>query len=297
MSQHGIQPERILFIVNPISGRGKHDQPERLIRRYLDSSRYVYRIVLSEYPGHAVILAQEAVQEGTDIIVAVGGDGTVNEVGRNLVGSKSVLGIIPTGSGNGLARHLGIPRDMHKAIEIINRGKRRTIDTGSLNGRIFLNIAGAGFDAHVARKFSMVMHRGFFSYFRIVVASFRKYRGKNFKLVIDGVPLIKKAFLVSFANSSQFGNNVSIDGHASIDDGLLDVCIVKKIPFWKMMVLAPLLFLRRFDRTPYVEIIRAKEISVKRKKRRYVHLDGDPVREKKCFTVSVHPLSLHVIVP
>ncbi|MFH1160647.1 MAG: diacylglycerol kinase family protein [bacterium] len=292
-----IQTKKILFIVNPVSGTGRQKRFEKRIDKFLDKSRYTYKIAFSDYPGHAIELSRQAMQENTDIVVAVGGDGTVNEVGRSLVGTESALAIIPTGSGNGLARHLGIPMSFRRSLEIVNRGKIRNIDTGSLNGRVFLNIAGVGFDAHIARKFDQTQRRGFFTYFHIATSSYKKYKPKKYKLIVDGTPVKRKAFMISFANSSQFGNNASIDGRAKIDDGLLDVCIVKKLPFWKVIILSPLLFVKKFERTPYVEIIQAKEISVEREKGRYIHLDGDPVQQGKSFTVLIHPLSLHIIVP
>ncbi len=289
--------EKILFIVNPVSGSGRQKRIGGLIERYLDKSRYQSRIHFTERKGHAIELAKAAVAEGVTVVVAVGGDGTVNEVGQGLVGSKTALAIIPTGSGNGLARHLKIPRNFRKALGIINQGKRYTIDTATLNGSFFVNVAGVGFDAHVARKFEKTTQRGFLSYFSISTSAYTRYRPKKYTITVDGNVFIRRALMVSFANSSQFGNNTTIAPKATLDDGLIDVCILRKLPFWKITLLSPLVFTKQFDKTPYLEIIQGKEVTVTRKKGKYIHLDGDPVKEGRSFAVKVHPLSLQVIVP
>ncbi|MBL7137372.1 MAG: diacylglycerol kinase family lipid kinase [Bacteroidales bacterium] len=289
--------ERILFVVNPVSGSGRQKKIGKVVEKYLDNSRFSYEVLFTEEKGHASRLAREAVEEGASVVVAVGGDGTVNEVGQGLVGTDTALAIIPTGSGNGLARHLRLPLNFRKAIRIINQGNRQKIDTATLNGALFVNMAGVGFDAHVARKFEQATGRGFFSYFSISTVSYRKYKPKKYKITIDGKVVRRRALLISFANSSQFGNNTTIAPNASLDDGFIDVCIVRKLPFWKIILLSPLVFTRKFDKTPYLEIIRAREVIVKRKKGKYIHLDGDPRKEGKTLTVKVHPLSLQVIVP
>lgn len=297
MKEPGIHRKRLLFVINPVSGSGKQRSIEEAVHAYLDHSVYSYKIKYSEYKGHASELATQAIEEGVDVVVAVGGDGTVNEISRNLVGTSIALAVIPTGSGNGLARHLGLPMQLKRAIEIINRGRTRKIDTATLNGHFFLNMAGVGFDAHIARQFDKSPQRGFLSYFRLATRSYRDYKPRRYTIMVDGVEVKRRALMISFANSSQFGNNTSVDPGAEIDDGLIDVCIVRKLPFWKVTLLSPLLFLKKFDKTPYVEIIKAKQVIVKRKRGKYIHLDGDPEKEKKSFEIRVHPLSLHVIIP
>ncbi|MFH1296676.1 MAG: diacylglycerol kinase family protein [Bacteroidota bacterium] len=289
--------ERVVFIVNPVSGSKRQKRIEEVVDKYLDKSRFSYKVLFTEEKGHASQIARQAVKEGASIVVAVGGDGTVNEVGQGLVGKDTALSIIPTGSGNGLARHLRLPLDFRKAIGIINQGKRQKIDTATLNGALFLNMAGVGFDAHVARKFEQASVRGFFSYFYISTSSYRKYKPKKYKILINGRVVKRRALLISFANSSQFGNNATIAPMASLEDGLIDVCILRKLPFWKIILLSPLVFNRKFYQTSYLEIIKAREVIVKRKKGKYIHLDGDPMIERKTLTVKVHPLSLQVIIP
>jgi diacylglycerol kinase (ATP) len=287
----------IVYIINPISGTGKQKDIERLIREKTDPSLFEFRLAFTTGPGHATQLAEEAVASGADAVVAVGGDGTVNEIGKALVGTSIAVGIIPTGSGNGLARHLKIPGHIDKAIEIINRGKIRKIDTATLNGQVFLSIAGVGYDAFVARKFADAPKRGFFTYFRIVSNEYPNYRPKKYILEVDGKVIKRRALLITFANSNQFGNNTSIDPGAKIDDGLIDLCIVRKIPLLLMPLYVPMLFAKKFHKTHYIEIIRAKHAVVRRKKGKSVHVDGDPLKTGNVLEMKVNPLSLNIIVP
>jgi YegS/Rv2252/BmrU family lipid kinase len=287
----------ILFIINPISGIRNKENTEQLIREKTDAAMFDFSIVFTTGPGHGTQLAKEAVASGTDIVVAVGGDGTVNEIGQVLVGTSTALGIIPLGSGNGLARHLKIPLKPDKAIGIINQFKIRKIDTATLNGQVFLSMAGVGYDAFVARKFADAPRRGFFTYFRIVSNEYSSYRPKKYILEVDGKILTRRALSISFANSNQFGNNTSIDPDAKIDDGLIDLCIVRKIPLMLIPFYVPMLFTKTFHKTHYIEIIRAKKAVVSRKKGKSVHIDGDPLETGKILEMKVNPLSLNIIVP
>jgi YegS/Rv2252/BmrU family lipid kinase len=285
-----------LFIVNPISGIGKQKNIEELIKKYIDPL-FNCQVTFTEGPGHGTDLAKEAVAAGVDIVVAVGGDGTVNEIGKALVGSETALGIIPTGSGNGLARHLKIPFSFEKAINLINQCKIRKIDTATINDQVFLSIAGIGYDAFVAKKFATASRRGFFTYFRIVSNEYSQYRPKKYILQVDGKIIKRKALFITLANSNQFGNNTSIDPQAKLDDGLIDVCVVRRIPLLLVPFYVPMLFTRTFHKTHYIEIIRAKQAVITRKKGKTIHLDGDPSRMGKVLEMKVNPLSLNIIVP
>jgi diacylglycerol kinase (ATP) len=287
----------ILFIINPISGIGKQKNIEDLIRSHTDAAVYDYQVKFTKGPGDGTFLAGKAVASGVDIVVAVGGDGTVNEIGQALVGSETALGIIPTGSGNGLARHLKIPFNFDKAIDVINRCKVRKIDTATINDQIFLSIAGVGYDAFVAKKFANADKRGFFTYFRIVSNEYPKYRPKRYTLEVDGRIIKRKALSITFANSNQFGNNTSIAPNAKLDDGLIDVCIVRRIPLYLVPFYVPLLFTKTFHKTHYIEIIRAKKAVVTREKGKTIHLDGDPTKTGKVLEMKVNPLSLNIIIP
>ena len=287
----------ILFIINPISGIGKQKNIEELIRDNIDASSYEYQVKFTKGPGHGTELAKEAVASGVDVVVAIGGDGTVNEIGQALVGSSTALGIIPTGSGNGLARHLKIPFQFKKAIEVINRCKIRKIDTATINDQVFLSIAGVGYDAFVAKKFADAPKRGFFTYFRIVSNEYSQYRPRKYILEVDGRIIKRRALSITFANSNQFGNNTSIDHNAKLDDGLIDVCVVRRVPLWLVPLYVPALFFKTFHKTQYMEIIRAKKAVVTRKKGKTIHLDGDPSQTGKVLEMRVNPLSLNIIVP
>ncbi|HPS62306.1 MAG TPA: diacylglycerol kinase family lipid kinase [Bacteroidales bacterium] len=288
--------KRILFIINPVSGVGKKKVMERLIAGRFGNDPDV-SVVFTGHPGHATEISRRAASDGVDIVVAVGGDGTVNEVASGLVGTQTAMAILPAGSGNGLARHLKIPMNPRRALELISERPVRTIDTAEIDGQLFVNVAGIGFDAAIAKKFAAAGKRGFSTYFRVTADTYKNYRSKKYILTIDGKIIRRRALMVSFANSSQFGNNASIDPAASVSDGFIDVCIVGKMPLHKVAFLAPLLFMGKFDKTRYVEIIRAREVLVKRKKGKTIHLDGDPKTIGREFTVKIHPLSLRVVAP
>ena len=292
-----LSPQRILFIVNPISGIGKQKGVERLIEDRLDKTRFTPSISYTDAPGDASVISRKAADDGVQIVVAVGGDGTVNETAAGLVDTKTALAIVPAGSGNGLARHLKIPMNLKRAIDIINQGKILKIDTASINDQLFVNVAGVGFDASVAKKFAAAGTRGFSTYLRITTNSYKNYEPKQYSMIVDGKVIKRRALLISFANSSQFGNNTSIDPSASVNDGYIDVCIVGKMPYWKAIFLAPLLFFKKFDQTKYIEIIHAKEVVLKRKKGKSIHLDGDPKTMGNELTMKINALSLNVIVP
>jgi diacylglycerol kinase (ATP) len=289
--------KNILFIINPISGTGKKKNLEKLIDQGLDKSKFVYRIVYTEAAGQATLICREAVEQGADAVIAVGGDGTANEVGQALVGTETVLGIIPSGSGNGLARHLKIPFNTKKAVEVINRFKLHRIDTATINEKVFLSIAGVGYDAFVAKKFAKAAKRGFFSYFRIVSGEYKTYRPKKYVLEVDGKTITRRALLITFANSNQFGNNTSISPEATIDDGFIDICILRRIPLHLIPFYVPMLFTKTFHKTQYIEIIRAKEATITRKKGKTMHFDGDPMEMGKRIEMKVNPASLKIIVP
>jgi len=288
--------KKILFIVNPFSGVWKRRSIDQHLKRHLDHTKYEYEVKYTEAPNHAKILSRQAVKENMDIIVAVGGDGTVNEVAQSIIGTSVVMGIIPSGSGNGLARHLNIPVFTNRAIAVINQLKVKKIDTAEVNNQFFVNLAGIGFDALVAKKFAGQKRRGFFKYSQIVFQEYFRYRPEKFKLVVDGKKLKRKALFISFANSDQFGYNTSIAPQARVDDGYIDICIMKKVALWKSFLLPPLLFSKKIDKTGFVEIIRAKEVDIKQKKK-HINLDGEPVKLSKRLHIRVIPKSLNMVVP
>ena len=289
--------KRIIFIVNPISGVSKKGLLVKQIEAIIDKSKFEYVILYTEGPGHATKICQAYTAMDTDMIVAVGGDGSVNEVAKGLVGSSTTLGIIPAGSGNGLAHHLKIPVNSKKAIEIINQHKVIKIDTGSINEQLFVSIAGIGFDGFVAQKFAEKSRRGFLTYARIVAEEYPIYKPKKYKIEVNGKVINTKALFIGYANSDQFGYGTSIAPHAKIDDGFLDVIIMQKPSVVEIPLLASLLYWRKVDLWKNIEIIKASELTVEMEKEGWVNVDGEPMLLGKKLHIKVAPQSLNIIVP
>lgn len=286
---------KALFIINPVSGGKKKDQIPQLITQHINHAIFEPDIVFSKGIAHATRLASDAIST-YQTVVAVGGDGTVNEVAAGIAGSDAVLGIIPCGSGNGLARFLGLPLDIVKAIQTLNQGRMETIDAGKMNGQWFFNMAGMGFDAHISDLFAHDKARGFAAYVKSSLREIMNYKAQVYQLNIDGNIYHRKAFMLSFANSSQYGNNAYISPAASVEDGLLDVCIIKPIPLLRFPATILRMFTKTADKSRFVEIIRARKIRVKRAKPGPVHLDGEPQLLYTDAEIFVVPGILKVIV-
>ncbi len=286
----------ILFIINPISGGRKKAKIPALIDAYLDKEKFTANYSFTEYAGHAGELAEEAGNKNFDIIVAVGGDGTINEIASKVVQLDKVLGIIPFGSGNGLARFLKIPMDAKKAIQLINKFNITVIDTAKLNDRFFFNMAGVGFDAHISSVFAGNKGRGLNGYVELGLKEIIDYKGQNYQIEIDGKVYKRDAVVLSIANSSQYGNNVHISPKSSLTDGLLDVCIIKPFPLYKLPQLAYQMIRATTHKSTMVEIISGKQIKITRKREDAVHLDGEPFVMGKEINAEINPASLKIIV-
>ncbi len=285
----------ILFIINPISGGKKKAKIPQLIDTYLDKTKFNANYSYTAYVGHAAELAEEAAAKSFDVIVAVGGDGTINEIAAKVMQYQKILGIIPFGSGNGLARFLKIPLTPKKAIQVINQFKPQLMDTATLNEKFFFNMAGMGFDAHISAVFAGNKSRGLKGYIEMGLKEISAYQPQAYQLEIDGQHYEREAFVVSIANSSQYGNNVYISPNSSLTDGLLDVCIIKPFPLYKIPVLAYHMIRASTDQTDMVEIIRGKNIKISRLKEDSIHIDGEPFLMGKHIDITVQPLSLNVI--
>lgn len=286
--------KKALFIINPISGTGKQDVFIDLFNKYFNANQFNANVVYTEYAGHATELSQEASLE-YDLVVAVGGDGTVNEVARGLIGSESVMGIVPVGSGNGLARHLRIPMKTKEALEIINDFDVQKIDTASLNGHHFVNVAGVGFDAHIAHHFAKTKKRGPIEYAKTATLEFHKYQSKEYEVIVEGQSYSIKGFVISFANSAQFGNNAYISPNAVINDGLLDVCMMSSFPKVEAGQLAIKLFNKRLDKSRYMKIVRGTHVIVKGNELKKAHIDGEPIDVNNEVEVRINQGTLNVI--
>ena len=287
----------ILFIINPISGGKQKGQVPTIIDRYLDKERFNPNFLFSEHIGHAKEMAEEAVNKNFDVIVAAGGDGTINEVASVVVRYNKVLGILPLGSGNGLASHLKIPKNIKDAITIINNFKTDKIDVATLNGKLFFNLAGIGFDAQLSALFSNSKKRGFNGYFKIGLKQVLTYKPQLYLLNIDGVEYTRTAFAISIANSSQYGNNVFISPTASVTDGLLDVCIIKPFSLLKLPILTYVMLKAKAEESDMIEIIKGKSITIRRQKPGPVHIDGEPLSLGEEIEINIDPLSLDIILP
>jgi diacylglycerol kinase (ATP) len=285
----------ILFIINPISGGQDKIRIPELVDAHLDRSKFNATYSFTEYIGHAVTITEEAVRKNYDVIVAVGGDGTINEIGTVVMKHHKTLGVIPFGSGNGLARFLKIPMNVVKAINVINSHSVMKMDTAVFNGKSFFNMAGMGFDAHISSVFAGNKKRGLSGYVKLGLREMINYKPEEYRILIDGKEYLRKAFAVSIANSSQYGNNAHVSPKASVTDGLLDVCIIKTIPLYKIPLLAWYMFSARTNRTDMVEIIQGRNISITRPGEAAIHIDGEPYQMGKDIIVSVVPLSLNII--
>lgn len=291
--------EKILFIVNPISGHHDKSKFPSIVDELIDKDKYDYTITLTEYGGHAAELTKRAIENQYDIIVAVGGDGTINEVATNMIGARQTFAIVPYGSGNGLSRHLHLPLKPQKVItEVINKGVKAKIDTATMNGVPYVSIAGVGFDAIIAEFFAKDPNRGFKTYFKLVTEKYFKFKPEKYHLILnDNEEIDCEPLFISFANSNQFGFNAAVSPHASLNDGLLDVCIFKKPNIIQVPYIAERLLTQHIDKTHVVEIHKASKINVIREKEDIANIDGEAVMMPENLEIIVNPLSLNILLP
>jgi YegS/Rv2252/BmrU family lipid kinase len=269
-------PMKIFLIINKHAGHHRGAKAVDFVIPSLEKHGHSVGYSFTQYRGHATELALQAVADGFDLIVAVGGDGTVNEVARGLVGSKAVMGIVPIGSGNGLARELGIPMQMRKSVRTLAEGKNLCLDVCKINDQRFFCTSGIGFDAHIADQMSKTSIRGFLRYIQFVVRESALYQPLRVRMKIDGVLIEKSVFMITFANASQFGNNAFIAPGASMTDGLMDVVLVKKINKMWMPVLAVALFSKFISKLHFVEYYKARQIELELADTAVFHFDGEP---------------------
>jgi len=271
--------KKIAFIINPISGTGKKEALPVLIQRRLNTELFDPEIVFTQYRGHGTQLAKSFVEKGFDVVVAVGGDGTVNEIAQALVHSNCTLGIIPIGSGNGLARHLGIPMSSRKAIEQLNHSEPILIDYGLVNGRPFFCTCGTGFDAYVSTEFAKGRKRGVMRYIEKIITGYFSYKSQNYHITANNIDLNIKAFVMTFANASQWGNNAYIAPQASVQDGKMDISIMSSFPIIAIPTLALQLFTKTIDKDLFMTTLRSDNISLQREESGPFHYDGEPYEE------------------
>lgn len=289
--------KRILFIVNPISGTHGKEFVLHLIDKYIDRTRYDYTVRKTEYAGHACQLAHQAAEEKTDIVVAIGGDGTINEIGRSLVHTDTAMGIIPCGSGNGLARHLHIPMGPHGAIETLNKGFIKEIDYGIIDQHPFFCTCGVGFDAFVSLKFADSGKRGLTTYLENTLHESLTYQPETYEIENELGTVRYKAFLIACANASQYGNNAYIAPQASLTDGMMDITILEPFTMLDVPTLAFQLFNKTIDQNSRIKTLKEKKITIHRHSEGVFHFDGDPMMGGKDLEVEVIHRGLKVIAP
>jgi YegS/Rv2252/BmrU family lipid kinase len=287
----------ILAIINPVSGTGSKDKIPRLIDTVVDNDRNDVSIVMSEYAGHAREIAAQAVQDGIDVVVAIGGDGTVNEVGSALCGTGTALAIVPSGSGNGLARHLRISMNASRALQVLNNGDVGTFDYCTVNGKPFFCTCGMGFDAEVSYKFSNEGTRGFITYIKTALTEFFKYKAKDYIIDIDGKQLKERAFVIACCNAAQYGNNAYIAPRATMQDGLIDVTVMHGFSVVEGPTLGARLFFRNLDKDRHVSIYRGKRVVIERRKDDIIHIDGDPIMMPARVVIENVSNGIKILVP
>lgn len=278
----------MLFIVNPISGKGRK---KRLIASLIKAG---YKVACTEYAGHAEQLAREATEQ---VVVAVGGDGTVNEVARGLIGTGKTLGILPCGSGDGLARHLGISHQYNKALKIITNGKTSALDAGMIDERYFFSVCGVGFDAIVSERFAKCGKRGMTTYIREGLKTLRIYAPEKYTIEIDGKIIENEAIIITVGNSNQWGNGAKITPLADSSDGILDITVVEGFNAIELPWLAGRLMTGSAHKSRRVHTYRGKHIVLKRPGVGPAQADGDWFEAGRTIEIKVIPHALNVLVP
>ncbi len=285
-----------VFIINPHSGVAKKSDIPRLIDKYLDHEKFTHVICFTEYAGHANIIAGEARQNGADVVVAVGGDGTINEVARAIVHSPVALGIIPSGSGNGLARHLFLPINVRKCIKVLNHCEIHRLDYGTIDSHPFFCTCGVGFDAFISQKFAASSRRGPITYAENVLQKALNYKPETYEIITDDGASTHEALLISCANASQYGNNAYIAPQASMSDGMLDVVIIEPLDFIEASQVSIEMFNKTLGQNAKIKSLRTKSLVIRRENEGVIHFDGEPAVAGKELHVEVHERGINVVV-
>lgn len=288
---------KILAVINPISGTSNKEFMPETIARCIDPDKFDVVVRFTQHASHATLLTEEAIKEGFYGVIAVGGDGTINEVAAALRDSSTALGIIPCGSGNGLARHLGIPMNVEKALEIINLDNIESLDYCTANDRPFFCTCGVGFDAHVSQKFAEARKRGPLSYIQKTLVEYLKYRCKTYSIEMNDRVVTEKAFVIACGNASQYGNNAFITPRASMHDGLIDVTVIHPFTPLDTAVLGVLLFTRHIDQDTNINTFRTSELTIHRPKPDVMHIDGEPIMMDADIHIKCHKAGIKIFLP
>jgi diacylglycerol kinase (ATP) len=292
-----LAPELICFIVNPHAGSGMKTRVPEYLDKHLNHQKFTYGIKWTMRPGHAHELVQEAIAEGYTTVVAVGGDGSINEVASALVGTDIKLGVLPAGSGNGLAMHLGYGRNLPKAIKLLNRAKPIKIDVGRLNDRPFVNVAGIGFDGLVSNMMKRSTSRGFMPYFINSVKAGLSYSPKVCRIELPDRVIQETCFAVVVANGPMYGYNYTIAPDAVLDDGLFSVVILRDVPKWQYFASLHNGFTGNFYQIDFVEHFQAHKLSIWSEGRNFVHMDGEGFELEDPLVFHIDQRALNILVP
>jgi YegS/Rv2252/BmrU family lipid kinase len=287
---------KIAFVINPNSGSDKKTDRIALIKSLLSDSYDAEIIPWMKVEDRDAIF-KRITSENFDVAVAVGGDGTVSQLANALTGTNVALGIIPFGSGNGLARHLGVPMDKKAAMKLLETGVIKKIDRGIINGRSFFCTAGVGFDARIGKLFAESTKRGFWTYGKMTVAEFRSYKPEKYTIDVDGKKIEREAFLMTVANAGQYGNNAWIAPKANAMDGILHFSILLPFRWWNMAGIARKMFGKKLDRSKFLESFSGKKIIITRKEKGAAHYDGEPDIMENVLEATIEPAALNVVVP
>ncbi|MBQ0073671.1 MAG: YegS/Rv2252/BmrU family lipid kinase [Prevotella sp.] len=289
--------KQIVFIINPISGTGSKDVVPSLIDKHIDREKYDVHTVFTERAGHAYEIARDCAEKNIDVVVAVGGDGTVNEVARGVVESNTAMAILPCGSGNGLARHLMLPMNMRGALEIINQCEVHELDYGIINDHPFFCTCGMGFDAFISQKFAAAGKRGPLTYLENVLKEGLKYKPETYEVTMDGNDTEPyKAFLISVANASQYGNDAYIAPQASMSDGLLDVVIMEPFDILEAAQVSFDMMNKTLNKSSKIKCFKAKNVTIRRSAPGVIHFDGDPIEADATLNVELRTRGIRIVV-
>ena len=287
---------RLLFIANPISGTHDKRPVIESLPNHLDETRFSWEVAWTDHRGHAAELAQQAAKEGVDVCVAIGGDGTVNEVARSLCHANTAIAIIPMGSGNGLARHLGIPMNPTGALDVLARCHIQELDYGTINQTPFFCTCGVGFDAFISERFAAAGKRGLITYIEKTLFGGMKYVPETYELEIDGQKEHRRAFLIACGNASQYGNNFYIAPQASMSDGLLDVTIMEPFNMLQAPQIVMQMLNKTLDQNPRISTFQCKKLHIHRAQPGVIHYDGDPAETGTDIDIQLVPKGLRVVV-
>ncbi len=289
--------QKLMAVINPISGAVDKDSVPGIIERSIDHTLFDVDVRFTQYASHATKLAQEAIDKGYYGVIAIGGDGTINETATALRDTSTALGIVPCGSGNGLARHLNIPMNIEKALSIINLRHIEDLDYCTVNDRPFFCTCGVGFDALVSEKFAQAGRRGPMTYLQKALSEYLKYRSEVYVIETADKTITEKAFIIACGNASQYGNNAYIAPKASMNDGLIDVTVI--LPFTPIdtAIMGLLLFTKHLDQDTNIHSFRTSELTIRRPRPEMMHIDGEPIMMDADLHIRCHKGGIKIFLP